>query len=283
MPSDPAPVLVRPRYNNANARERVSTRFPVPITRLMSASPSSSPATELVQEVRFAAAAAQANLVVLQRHGTKLRTGLAEIRSILHHEADSPLTRRIAQVFSDFELEEAADTVGIIDNCTRALRAARRNLEALGGSEGSPHGSSRRRGRLRPATRRARVLVVDDERLICTAYQRMLSPYHDVVTVDNARKARALLERDTAFDIVICDLMMPDVDGATLYRQVLERHPNIAQRFVFCSGGPVTAGAQGFASSIANLFLEKPISLEELLEAVDHQLDGGRPVAPRTA
>lgn len=245
----------------------------------MTSPPSRTSESDVVRKLYGAATLAQANLVVLEQHGANLRMGLAQLRAILDTAPDSPLTRRIAEVFTEFALDDAADTTRLISSCAHALRSARRGVDDLelrrAPTVSQPHAT---KGRPMPV-RRARVLVVDDEKLICSAYLRMLSPFHEVVTIDDGGRARALLERDTAFDVVLCDLMMPDVDGPTLFRHVRERDPALAQRFVFCSGGTVTERAREFAHEIRNPILEKPLSREDLLEAVDRHLGDELPAA----
>ena len=228
--------------------------------------------TELADELSRSATTAYANLVVLEQHGARLRNGLAQIRSVLRNEVDSPITRQIAQVFAEYQLDDAADTAPLIDACTQAIRSTRDGLERL--AEIHPPFAMGRRvnGRSRRPHHRARVLVVDDEKQICSTYIRILTPFHEVVAVDAGDKARTLLERDSAFDVVICDLMMPEVDGPTLYRCIRDRNPWLAARFVFCSGGTVTASTQNFAESVSNTFIEKPLSCEDLLDVIERQV-----------
>ncbi|HJZ87999.1 MAG TPA: response regulator [Polyangia bacterium] len=81
------------------------------------------------------------------------------------------------------------------------------------------------------------------------------------------------LERDQAFDLVICDLMMPDPDGARVYDLVCAKAPQLVPRIVFMTGGCYTGRLQDFTRSVSNLVLDKPISIEQLREIITRALD----------
>ena len=65
---------------------------------------------------------------------------------------------------------------------------------------------------IRP-TRSGRVLVVDDEQMLCNAIERILGADHDVTTVTSAREALSRLGAGERFDLILCDLMMPEMTG----------------------------------------------------------------------
>ena len=121
-----------------------------------------------------------------------------------------------------------------------------------------------------PSKRRARILVIDDDQAVLRAYRRMLSSRHDVVLATGGAEGLDLLERDDAFDIVLCDVMMPQVDGPMVYDALALRAPEVVGRLVFCSGGAFTPRAKEFLGSVRNTFLHKPID-PEALEAVIEQ------------
>ncbi len=102
-----------------------------------------------------------------------------------------------------------------------------------------------------PSAPRGRVLVVDDEPLVLGAVRRALGAQHDVEGVSSARRALELLTGDEdLFDVVLCDLMMPEMTGMELYGEVRASHPGRARRFVFISGGAFTPGAREFLASV---------------------------------
>jgi PAS domain S-box-containing protein len=173
------------------------------------------------------------------------------------------------------------------------LSMCRRLVEGMGGQisvESSPGTGSTFRVLLplsetkaiaameRPMTQklRGKILVIDDESMITGAMRRMLTPAHDVTLAHSAEEALAELERDSSYDLVLCDLMMPKATGMDLHRQVSAQRPEIAARFVFLTGGAFLQSAVDFLSSVPNAHLEKPIKASELSEFVEAFLLTGR-------
>ena len=112
---------------------------------------------------------------------------------------------------------------------------------------------------------RGRVLVVDDEESVLRALVRLLSPEHDVTALVDARDAlKRLVDDAEEFDIVFCDVMMPQLSGMELYRRVRAYSESMAERFVFVTGGTVYEEVRKFLDSIANERLEKPFSNQNL-------------------
>lgn len=120
-----------------------------------------------------------------------------------------------------------------------------------------------------PHAGRARVLLVDDEPGMLRAYRRVLTPRHDVIMAASGQQALDIVERDTEFDAVICDFLMPGVDGPMVYQAVAHKDPELASRIVFCTGGAVTHQARAFIRATSNTVLEKPVSPELLLGAIE--------------
>lgn len=128
---------------------------------------------------------------------------------------------------------------------------------------------------------RARVLVIDDKKTLLQIMRRTLQrDNHDVLCTENAREALAFIERGEVFDVVFCDLMMPNMNGIEFYRTILDRNPALAARIVFLTGGATTAKAGVFLRSIPNLLVEKPFEPKALLEMVQQFLKGPVPAKP---
>jgi signal transduction histidine kinase len=124
---------------------------------------------------------------------------------------------------------------------------------------------------LGPIIRRGRILVVDDEPLIGRVVRTALKSEHEVVTVPHAADAFALLEQDHEFDVVLCDLVMPDVSGPEFYAKVKDSWPTLASRVVFMTGGAFTPRTVEFMRCVPTSVLCKPFSLDELRRVVrDH-------------
>ncbi|MCP3139792.1 MASE1 domain-containing protein [Pyxidicoccus xibeiensis] len=124
-------------------------------------------------------------------------------------------------------------------------------------------------------TRRGRVLVVDDEPRLAQSMRLLLEPYHDIVTTTRGGEALALVAAGHRFDVILCDLQMPEVDGATVYRRLCAQAPEQAERVVFISGGAYTAESRQFIETVPNRVLEKPVRPEVLMATVDNALVEG--------
>ena len=106
--------------------------------------------------------------------------------------------------------------------------------------------------------RRARVLVIDDEPAIGIALRRTLQDDHDVEAVTSARGALDLLDSGRRFDVILCDMMMPEQTGESLHAELARTLPDQAERMVFLTGGAFTPRARAFLDRVNNLCLEKP-------------------------
>ena len=122
-----------------------------------------------------------------------------------------------------------------------------------------------------------RILIVDDDEMVLSAFARRLRRRYDVVTANSGNEALVRLGQDAAFDVILCDLMMPGVDGKAFYEAVERHHPELAGRIVFMSGGAFTPRLRRFASVVPNAVMQKPVNkkrLAQLLsEAANHRTD----------
>jgi len=114
----------------------------------------------------------------------------------------------------------------------------------------------------------ARVLVIDDDAPLLRAMRRSLGSHHEVVVAGGGEEALRLLDGDRKFDVVFCDLVMPDVDGVGVYETLRLRAPELLPRLVFWTGGTFNDRLRTFVSSISNVCLGKPVSEQALLEII---------------
>jgi signal transduction histidine kinase len=119
--------------------------------------------------------------------------------------------------------------------------------------------------------RRGRILVIDDEAMLRTAVRRILSGQHEVIAAMNAWDAIARVDHGERFDIILCDLMMPEVTGMDLHAEILRIAPEQAARVVFMTGGAFTSRAREFLDRIPNPRIEKPFNVTTL-RALVHSL-----------
>jgi CheY-like chemotaxis protein len=120
----------------------------------------------------------------------------------------------------------------------------------------------------RPLTPR-RVLVVDDDPEVRAALSRIIGPPHCVELADTARDAlRCLLERGEEYDVIFCDLMMPDLTGMDLHEALSQQRPELLSRMVFMSAGAFTPRAVTFLERNSVRRIDKPfdpVGVRELL------------------
>jgi PAS domain S-box-containing protein len=105
--------------------------------------------------------------------------------------------------------------------------------------------------------RRGRILIVDDEPAVARALGRLVR-LHEVHIARDGSDALRLMESDSAWDIVFCDLMMPNLSGVELHAMICERHPHLARRIAFITGGAFTEAARELLRSVDSPKLEKP-------------------------
>lgn len=112
----------------------------------------------------------------------------------------------------------------------------------------------------------ARVLVVEDEQALAVALSRGLSPrFHVEHAADGVRAFERLTRGDAPFyDVVLCDLRIPGLDGRALFDAMRASRPAQANRFVFLTGGAVDEEHVQFLRVCGRPVLEKPFRMEEL-------------------
>jgi CheY-like chemotaxis protein len=122
------------------------------------------------------------------------------------------------------------------------------------------------------AVRGASVLIVEDERALAMAVAEALTDAG--LEVDHAGDGQEALAcvRNTNYDVVICDLKMPRVDGMTLYRAIAAGAPELARRVIFVTGDVAGTDAERFLEESGCRWLAKPFRLSELLRAVRETL-----------
>jgi two-component system cell cycle sensor histidine kinase/response regulator CckA len=117
-------------------------------------------------------------------------------------------------------------------------------------------------------TTRGRILVVDDEPIVCFTLERLLSSEGDVVASTSARKALATIQNGDRFDVILCDLMMPEMDAPLFYDELCKVAPVQAERMVFVTGGAFTPRAREFLEHVPNTRIEKPFDIDALIALV---------------
>jgi CheY-like chemotaxis protein len=112
-----------------------------------------------------------------------------------------------------------------------------------------------------------KLLLIDDEPLVLRSLKRMLSQ-HVVELASSGEQALARLDKDADYDLIVCDLMMPGMDGIDVHAEIGLRFPHLLERVVFCSGGAFTPRSQAFVEGLEQPLVEKPVTLAAFSELV---------------
>ena len=119
---------------------------------------------------------------------------------------------------------------------------------------------------------RGRILVVDDDAALVRSYRRWLGRHHDIIVAYDGEEALQVLEQDQDFDVILCDLMMPRVDGVSVFEELEARMPHLLSRLVFSSGGPTSGRYSDFAKSPRITFFDKPVARERLEQWIETRI-----------
>ena len=142
-------------------------------------------------------------------------------------------------------------------------------------SNDSRDAASTIRGRPQAAEKNdaARILIIDDEHLLGRTLRLAFHGDHELTVVTSGREALERLSRDANFDLVLCDLMMPEMSGMAVYEQITQRFPALADRVVFMTGGAFTDEARDFLDRHPDAQLEKPFDISDVQRMLQRMLD----------
>lgn len=124
-----------------------------------------------------------------------------------------------------------------------------------------------------------RILLVEDDQPVgdALAYLLRAAGY----PVDLAYNGREALEKVAAgeYDLIICDVRMPVMDGEAFYRELRRSRPGLSQRIVFCTGDPENPATRRLLKTSGVPFIRKPFRLGAVLEMVSARLVSHRCLA----
>lgn len=112
------------------------------------------------------------------------------------------------------------------------------------------------------------ILLLEDEVEYSQMLKAFLESYNYSVTVapDGVQGMKRIMEKD--YDIVLCDLLMPNLPGDMFYLGVERVKPHMARRFIFITGHQNNPKVLEFTKKIKALTLFKPFEMHLLLEAI---------------
>ncbi len=119
--------------------------------------------------------------------------------------------------------------------------------------------------------KRGRVLVVDDEALVGKSLGRLLSA-HEVTVLTSPLEALRRVVAGERWDVVLCDLMMPELSGMDLEARLAAVAPELVARTIYLTGGAFTDRSREFLGA-GRPHLEKPVEPAELRARVAERVD----------
>jgi CheY-like chemotaxis protein len=120
-----------------------------------------------------------------------------------------------------------------------------------------------------------RILLVDDHPDMLRTLGRLLRAEADVSTAGSALEAWETIANGARFDLVLCDIMMPEMTGLDLFERVRALDPAAAETFVFTTGG-IAPELEARLDATGMRCLTKPCDLGQLRRL----LTGAEPIVP---
>jgi two-component system, cell cycle sensor histidine kinase and response regulator CckA len=119
-----------------------------------------------------------------------------------------------------------------------------------------------------------RILLVEDEDAVrAFAIRALSSRGYTVIEADSGESALAIVAADAkGFDLILSDVVMPEMDGPTLLRELRKR--GVKTRVIFVSGYAEDAFEKNLEGQTDFAFLPKPFSLKQLVEKVKEVMEG---------
>lgn len=120
--------------------------------------------------------------------------------------------------------------------------------------------------RIKRSGKAGRLLIIDDDPRAAKALRRILHTHE--VTMEHDGRAGLELALEHSFDVIFCDMMMPDFGGIEFYEALEARRPELAQRVIFVTGGTFTHRAREFIENTDNDFISKPYDAHQVRRIV---------------
>lgn len=126
----------------------------------------------------------------------------------------------------------------------------------------------------------ARILVLDDEPDIAELLGvTLIMLGHQPTVCFDSLAALALIDQQ-AFDLILSDFRMPNLDGGEFYEKVVQKKPDMARRIIFLTGDVMGEESKAFFDSVSCLHLAKPFHLAQVEEAVTRILSQPQSIMP---
>ena len=116
---------------------------------------------------------------------------------------------------------------------------------------------------------RPHVLIIDDEPQILRVIERVLKKHYLLTVTTRAARALEILGQGAHFDAILCDVMMPEINGVAFYKALMDQRPELLKRLIFISGGAFTPETTSFLDVLNAPLIRKPFKASELLAKLE--------------
>jgi two-component system, OmpR family, response regulator len=123
---------------------------------------------------------------------------------------------------------------------------------------------------------RPKVLFVDDDWKMLSSYRTMVAGYLDADFVSSSDDAFNRILSDSPPQVIVCDIVMPGLSGADIYRRAVLLDPRWANRFVFVTGAASTPSVAEFLNTLDVRVFHKPVPTDRLLDTLKQMTEALR-------
>ena len=118
------------------------------------------------------------------------------------------------------------------------------------------------------------ILVAEDEPGLLDIYGRLLRAAGATVTLaqDGEQAWQQLNDPEASFDLIVTDLLMPNLNGRQLYERAAEERPELLRRFVFTTGDLAREDTLAFLEGLPNRILSKPLQVETVTRVLSQAM-----------
>jgi CheY-like chemotaxis protein len=113
-----------------------------------------------------------------------------------------------------------------------------------------------------------KILIVDDEVAFAEVIREFLGTigYEATCVADGVQAIKKIMAGD--YDVILCDMVMPNLAGDMFYLAVERTRPHLCKRFIFMTGHQGNSSVDAFIRKVRGLMLWKPFELHMLVEAI---------------
>jgi DNA-binding response OmpR family regulator len=120
-----------------------------------------------------------------------------------------------------------------------------------------------------PGTTTKRALIVEDESSIRNVCERVLGSIgFDVSIAEDGKLAEEKIE-DNFFDLILCDIRLPEVSGIDFYVFLQQEYSSQAKKVIFMTGSVMSSDTANFLEKSGRPYILKPFRPSELLEVIN--------------